>query len=222
MLKRNKVVFDIWPVSFSDWLDAYYAQNEDVAPKNYYTNKKVKKDTREGVMDKLMLRMQLLFDSLAVYKMVRPEFIRLGLSDELDLYIEEDEIYSLLKKWDDGTMEETEILKLLLAVIIEQYLEEEEIQALFKRWNGNIDATMTLVLSDVSELSLEKDEIEELLWKRELNCSEKNNKEILKLFLANVIDDYLNKYDIQRVLKRWSGSANVKARTSTYILPEGT
>jgi len=214
--EERQVKLDKWPVSFREWTDAYIIQILGDELKNYTQRRK--KDVREGLIDKLKRRMELLFDLPLVYKNENLNFLRLFLSDELDLYLEEDELLNLLIKWSGDEKNNIEILKDILSDAVDLYLEEEEINNLLEKWKDDEVKILRLVLSDVVDLCLEEEELSEYII--EWSNSKENSIKIVKLILSDVIDRCLSEEKIQELFEKWTEWGKEQTRTSNYILPE--
>ena len=214
--KEKQIKLDNWPVLFREWTDAYIVQilgNE----LNDYTQR-VKKDVREGLIDKLMRRMQLIFDLPLAYKNENPNFLRLVLSDELDVYLEEDELLSCFLKWRDSGKDNIEILQLILSDVVDWYFEKEEIQSLLNRWEDGEKETLRLILWDVVDLYLEGDEVSEYIM--DWNDNEKEKTEVLKSVLSDVVERCLGEEEIQILFEKYTDWE--KQKISNYFLPEET
>lgn len=182
-----------WPVSFSEWTDAYIVQilNGNL---NGYTVKG-KKDTREGLMDKLMFRMKLIFESFPVYRNIDIQESLLEEDAEIDLSLSDQEIYEVFGKKDGRDIWHASSSTFALPEGVEFFLEENWGKRQFEVWKEEKRREIFALARLYRKLKMDVDKL-----KKRLN-KEQNHDKYLKLEMRLVEQ----KSKLERMKKRGKG-----------------
>lgn len=127
----RRIKMEKWPISFSEWYEAYSAQIDESEEKN--DSSKSKKNNREGLLDKLLFRVRLLFDSFATEAKQGRASMDWIVGEKATFFLESDDAKEQFMKWRNQEQDELNALKKQY-VICKQSL-NEYVKAHRKEWD---------------------------------------------------------------------------------------